>query len=629
MTKGVRTMKKRLLAGLLAVLLLAALFPAALASNPGASESTVIQVVGALGILTGDGSGDLRLDDPVTRAEFAKMLVAASAYKDKVAAVANSSPFKDVPYTHWAASYIKTAVQAGYLTGYLDGTYRPNQNITLEEAATGCLKLLGYTNSDFSGSFPYGQLALYSSLGLSDNITAVQGSTMTRRNMMYLFYNLLSAENKSGSVHLTTLGYQVDSSGEIDYLSLMTDTLKGPYVVTSSLSGLGISTDGATVYRNGSLSTPSAVRQYDVVYYSAGLNALWVYSNAITGTCQAISPSTASPNSVTVAGNSYTLATSEAKLAFSALGSYPVGSSVTLLLGRDNEVVSVLAPGSYSASANLCGVITALGSASYTDASGNSYTDYTITLTATNGASYTYTAEKSSSWKVGSLVQVTVSGSSVSVKSLSSGSTLSGKVNSTGTALGRYSLASDVEILDVSGSAALRVYPSRLAGITMDTDDIRYSARNSDGEITKLILDDFTGDLYQYGVVLSVSESSGGMSLSGRYTYDIGGQSYSHSTNGSTLNVSTGPAKFLTDEGILSSVSSLSSVKVDAITGNTLTAASGSTYTLSESVVVYEVKNGSYYYSSLGAVLGGSYTLTAYYDRTDSEGGRIRVILAR
>ena len=46
-------------------------------------------------------------------------------------------------------------------------------------------------------------------------------------------------------------------------------------------------------------------------------------------------------------------------------------------------------------------------------------------------------------------------------------------------------------------------------------------------------------------------------------------------------------------------------------------------------MVVYEVKNGSYYYSSLGAVLGGSYTLTAYYDRTDSEGGRIRVILAR
>ena len=623
-------MKEKLLSGLLAFLLLLGLFPAALASDATVSESTVIQVVGALGILTGDETGDLRLDDPVTRAEFAKMLVAASTYKDKVSAVANASPFQDVPYTHWAASYIKTAVQAGYLTGYLDGTYRPDQNITLEEAVTGCLKLLGYTNSDFSGSFPYGQLALYASLGLDDNVTASQGSTMTRRNMMYLFYNLLSTENKSGTVHLTTLGYQVDENGEIDYLSLLTSTLKGPYVVTGTLSDLGISTDGATVYRNGAVSSASAVRQYDVVYYSSGLNTLWVYSNAVTGTCQAISPSTTSPTSVTVAGNTYTLATSEAKLAFSALGSYQVGSSVTLLLGRDNEVVSVLSPGSYSASANLCGVITALGTASYTDASGNSYTDYTITFTATDGASYTYTAEKSSSWEVGNLVQVTVSGSDVSVKTLSKSSSISGKVNSSGTALGRYTLASDVEILDVSGSTALRIYPSRLAGVTLESSDIRYFAQNSDGEITKLILDDFTGDLYQYGVVLSVSESSGeDMNLSGQYTYDIGGQTYTYNTNGSTLSTSTGPAKFLTEGGSLSSISNLPSVKVESITGSTLTASNGSTYTLSESVAVYEVRNGSYYYSSLGAVNNGDYTLTAYYDRTDSEGGRIRVILAR
>ena len=80
-------------------------------------------------------------------------------------------------------------MQQGWLSGYLDGSYKPENTVTLEEAATGVLKLLGYTAEDLSGSYPYAQLALYQSLGLDANITATQGSTMTRRNMMYLFYN--------------------------------------------------------------------------------------------------------------------------------------------------------------------------------------------------------------------------------------------------------------------------------------------------------------------------------------------------------------------------------------------------------------------------------------------------------
>lgn len=109
------------------------------------------QVVRAAGIMVGDASGNMNLDKTVTRAEYAKMLVAASTYKDKVSGVSNSSPFSDVPYTHWAAGYIKTAVAQGWLTGYLDGSYKPDNTVTLEEAATGALKLLGYTTEDFSG----------------------------------------------------------------------------------------------------------------------------------------------------------------------------------------------------------------------------------------------------------------------------------------------------------------------------------------------------------------------------------------------------------------------------------------------------------------------------------------------
>ena len=141
---------KKILSLLLAAVMLTGSLPAAFAASD-TSDSVIEQVVKAAEIMVGDSSGNLNLDSTVTRAEYAKMLVCASTSKDSVAGASNSSPFKDVPYTHWAAGYIKTAVQQGWLSGYLDGSYKPNKTVTLEEAVTGVLKLLGY--SRFVGFF--------------------------------------------------------------------------------------------------------------------------------------------------------------------------------------------------------------------------------------------------------------------------------------------------------------------------------------------------------------------------------------------------------------------------------------------------------------------------------------------
>lgn len=308
-------MKKKLLSLLTAAAVLLGGLPAALATSE-VSDSVIEQVIRSTEIMVGDPNGDMNLDKTVTRAEYAKMLVAASTYQDKVAGASNSSPFKDVPYTHWAAGYIKTAVQQGWLTGYLDGSFRPDKTVTLEEAATGVLKLLGYTTEDFSGSYPYGQLALYESLGLDSKVTASQGSAMTRRNMMYLFYNLLNADTKDGQVYAQMLGYTLKENDEIDYLNIVSDTMKGPYIVENGISSI-VSTEGKTVYRNGYTSSADAIQRYDVVYYTG--SAVWAYANAVTGTYQSASPSAASPTSVTVAGNTYEIETSDAAFELSTL----------------------------------------------------------------------------------------------------------------------------------------------------------------------------------------------------------------------------------------------------------------------------------------------------------------------
>ncbi len=73
------------------------------------------------------------------------------------------------------APYVRIAVQQSWLSGYLDGSFRPDNAVTLEEACTAVLKLLGYDVTALSGTFPAAQLNKANELGLRDNLTKAQG----------------------------------------------------------------------------------------------------------------------------------------------------------------------------------------------------------------------------------------------------------------------------------------------------------------------------------------------------------------------------------------------------------------------------------------------------------------------
>ena len=124
------------------------------------AESDMADLLAKMSIMNGYPDGELHLDRTVTRAEFSKIAIAASPYKNQVASSVAVSPFSDVTYGHWAAPYIKLAVSSKLVNGYPDSTFRPDQTVLLEEAVTIYLKLLGYTNDDFGYSWPYGQVGL-------------------------------------------------------------------------------------------------------------------------------------------------------------------------------------------------------------------------------------------------------------------------------------------------------------------------------------------------------------------------------------------------------------------------------------------------------------------------------------
>ncbi|MHA5218702.1 S-layer homology domain-containing protein [Dysosmobacter sp. Phy] len=91
------------------------------------------------GIVTGFSDGSFRPNAPVTRAQFAAI---ASRFEKLTE---GTKSFTDVPSTYWAAKYINFAATRGWVTGYADGTFRPANPITRAEVAAVTCRLLERT----------------------------------------------------------------------------------------------------------------------------------------------------------------------------------------------------------------------------------------------------------------------------------------------------------------------------------------------------------------------------------------------------------------------------------------------------------------------------------------------------
>ena len=127
---------KRLFSALLALCLTLSLILPVSAAGNAASLDEAVQAVTALGIMSGDSSGNLNLSARVTRAEFVTMVVRAMPGGDGVGQAA-TSPYPDVPRSHWASGYVEAAVTRGLISGFSDGTFRPNQEIKPHPAGRG------------------------------------------------------------------------------------------------------------------------------------------------------------------------------------------------------------------------------------------------------------------------------------------------------------------------------------------------------------------------------------------------------------------------------------------------------------------------------------------------------------
>ena len=482
-------MKKRILALLLAVCVACSML---ILPASASGSNTAVQTAVTLGGLTSDQTANLAA--PLTRGALTKLMVAFSAYRESAKTQGSTGTlFSDVSSGSAYAPYVRIAVQQGWISGYTDGSFRPDNAVTLEEACTAVLKLLGYDVTTLSGTFPAAQLNKANELGLRDNLTKAQGEGMTLEDGAVLLYNALTATTAEGKVYASSLGFTVNN-GVVDVSSILLSNVKGPFV-----AGLGTQLPFAptAVYRNDTVTTDATLNAYDVYYYNETAQTVWIYTRKAAGRITSVAPSANAPTSVTVAGTEYTIASSSVAAQLSALNGGGVGQVVTLLLGMNDEAVSVLTGD--AANEVFYGVVQTT-SRSLVENSGPDV-QQTVAVACTDGVTRSVNVDKQFNYPAGKLVAITVDENGESIQSLETKST-SGTVNAEGTALDNTALASNVEILDTTSEGlAGAVRPSRLSGVTLSGTDVKYYTTNERGEIDRLILSDVTGDLWEYAAL--------------------------------------------------------------------------------------------------------------------------------
>ncbi|WP_242965550.1 S-layer homology domain-containing protein [Flavonifractor sp. An4] len=190
------------------------------ASFPDVSDADTalaVEVLSGLGIVSGGSGGNYYPDQGLTRAQFCKLAVLAGGHGDQVTGSAYRTLFSDVVGSHWAAPYINLACEEGLVSGYGNGTFGPDDPVTVGQAVTVVLRLLGYTTDQVGPFWPEDYMALGEQLGLLEGVSDDPDHALTRGEAALMLYALLGQSDSTGKDYIDNLcGSKVENAVLLD-----------------------------------------------------------------------------------------------------------------------------------------------------------------------------------------------------------------------------------------------------------------------------------------------------------------------------------------------------------------------------------------------------------------------------
>lgn len=189
--------------------------------------------VNNLKIMVGDTNGNFRGEDTITRAEFSVILCRIKGLEDMVKNSLGNASFTDTQ-SHWSKNYVEVARLKGYINGFPDFTFHPDEAVTVAQAVKMLVCVLGYDDSTLKGTFPFGYTQKGESIGLVNGanlqphyLDAKNAVPATRNFVAFLISNALDIPLRDW-VGMEDTGRPLygifDGTGEYEYTTLRTET---------------------------------------------------------------------------------------------------------------------------------------------------------------------------------------------------------------------------------------------------------------------------------------------------------------------------------------------------------------------------------------------------------------------
>ncbi len=208
---------KRVLSLVLALVLVLGMMPTFAASATGAEE------LKAYGFVSGGDNGDLMVNKTLTRGELAVILTDLYGQKDQAANTVFPANFTDVN-DHWSRPYVAYAQESGWVSGYPDGTYKPEGTVTSQELAAAILKVLGY-------DVPWDGVVDFAA---TQGINVGSETSLTRGEAFESFWQTVNTPKKGAEVSLGVELGKLESgtpaAGDLAVERVYSDNLKQIFV---------------------------------------------------------------------------------------------------------------------------------------------------------------------------------------------------------------------------------------------------------------------------------------------------------------------------------------------------------------------------------------------------------------
>lgn len=287
---------------------------------------------------------------------------------------------------------------------------------------------------------------------------------------------MYSEKGKIAAIYATSAATSIDSDAVV--------VMGG--ATTASFHQLTGGVTDFKIIKNRQTISLSDIKEYDVVTYDRLSNTLVVSDLRLTCVYGDASPNVKTPQTVTVSKDKFEVLES----AWESCASFKPGDTVTLLLTADGKVAGMAASGKARS--------TAVG---FVDGG-------SVRLFLPNGGSRTLESTLTGTASLDSqLVTLTLNRNGVSASRLSGHST-SGTFEVNRMKLGSYTVAVGVRIYEqVSGGAMVAVDRGGLGMSSIPAGQIASYHLNSSNMVDYIVLNDVTGDAYEYGMMVAVFES--------------------------------------------------------------------------------------------------------------------------